>query len=119
MEKTANGIEVATYERGVEDETLSCGTGVTAAAISYALNNPKQKISEVDISTKGGQLKVRFEQNQAGGFENIWLCGQRIVSLQGITILVIETYCAPRGRKSHGQSILGLLVSWRCPWRVF
>ncbi|MBK8568451.1 MAG: diaminopimelate epimerase [Saprospiraceae bacterium] len=75
VEKTAQGIEVATYERGVEDETLSCGTGVTAAAISFALVNPANPIGEVDITTKGGKLKVRFEKKNEGKFENIWLCG--------------------------------------------
>lgn len=75
VEKTAGGIEVATYERGVEDETLSCGTGVTAAALSYYLTNPNLNASEVSISTKGGQLKVRFEKMEGNGFKNIWLCG--------------------------------------------
>lgn len=75
VEKTTAGIEVATYERGVEDETLSCGTGVTAAAISYALANPSQLVFEVPIITKGGQLKVRFEKKADDGFQNIWLCG--------------------------------------------
>ncbi|MBL7817015.1 MAG: diaminopimelate epimerase [Saprospiraceae bacterium] len=74
------GIEVATYERGVEDETFSCGTGVTAAAISYFLNNGAK--TEVPIKTKGGQLEVKFTKNtvqrtpmESGVFENVWLCG--------------------------------------------
>lgn len=68
------GIEVATYERGVEDETFSCGTGVTAAAISYYLKNGAS--TEVPIKTKGGQLEVKFTKNTEGGlFENVWLCG--------------------------------------------
>ncbi len=75
VEKTAEGIEVATYERGVEDETLSCGTGVTAAALSFSLANPDLKSNEVAIATKGGNLKVRFEKKETGGFEDIWLCG--------------------------------------------
>lgn len=75
VEKTAEGIEVATYERGVEDETLSCGTGVTAAALSFSLANPGLKSNEVAITTKGGNLKVRFEKKEREGFENIWLCG--------------------------------------------
>jgi diaminopimelate epimerase len=75
VEKTANGIEVGTYERGVEDETLSCGTGVTAAALSFALANPALQTNEVDITTKGGKLKVRFEKKADDGFGDIWLCG--------------------------------------------
>ena len=53
---------MATYERGVEDETLSCGTGVTAAAISHFLKNKKDE-NEVAVETKGGNLKVRFEKS--------------------------------------------------------
>lgn len=75
VEKTAEGIEVATYERGVEDETFSCGTGVTAAAISFLLANPDSKSNEIPIKTKGGNLKVRLIRKKEGGFENIWLCG--------------------------------------------
>lgn len=75
VEKTADGIEVATYERGVEDETLSCGTGVTAAALSYSLANPNANLNEVAITTKGGCLKVRFEKKEGNKFENIWLSG--------------------------------------------
>lgn len=73
VEKIKDGISVATYERGVEDETLSCGTGVTAAAISHFLKNKKDE-NEVAVETKGGNLKVRFEKS-ASGFQNIWLCG--------------------------------------------
>jgi diaminopimelate epimerase len=68
------GIEVATYERGVEDETFSCGTGVTAAAIAFHLKNGAS--TQVPITTKGGQLEVKFHKNTEGGvFENVWLCG--------------------------------------------
>ncbi|MCF8244569.1 MAG: diaminopimelate epimerase [Saprospiraceae bacterium] len=75
VEKTADGIEVATYERGVEDETLSCGTGVTAAALSFILANTDLLANEVAIATKGGNLKVRFNKKAGNGFEGIWLCG--------------------------------------------
>jgi diaminopimelate epimerase len=67
------GIEVATYERGVEDETFSCGTGVTAAAIAYHLKNGAS--TQVPITTKGGQLAVKFQKNRVGVFEDVWLCG--------------------------------------------
>lgn len=68
-------IAVATYERGVEDETLSCGTGVTAAAIATALHTASvSSENSMEIQTKGGTLYVRFEQ-KGKDFENIWLKG--------------------------------------------
>lgn len=78
------GIAVATYERGVENETLSCGTGVTAAALATAVvaNGPKGK-HRVPVSTKGGQLEVRFADTERGGFDNIWLCGPAQYVFQG------------------------------------
>jgi len=66
-------IKVGTYERGVEDETYSCGTGVTAVAICAFFESDK-KINNFDIETKGGNLNVRFE-NKNNLFENIWLTG--------------------------------------------
>lgn len=68
-----HNIEVATYERGVEDETLSCGTGVTAAAIATYLDKQDNN-NLVNIQTKGGQLSVSFEQD-GHTFKNIWLTG--------------------------------------------
>ena len=76
VEKTGkNSIKVATFERGVEDETLSCGTGVTAAALSFYLENNLSGKQEIAVSTKGGQLAVRFEPNGNLSFKNIWLSG--------------------------------------------
>lgn len=71
-----NQIEVATYERGVEDETYSCGTGVTACALGYCvlIKNGLTGSQEVKIHTRGGKLRVRFEKN-GPLFENIWLIG--------------------------------------------
>lgn len=66
-----NKISVRTYERGVEDETLSCGTGVTACAIANVLHGG---ISPVQIETLGGQLSVEFELEN-GSAKNIWLIG--------------------------------------------
>jgi len=82
VERKANELLVATYERGVEDETFSCGTGVTAAAIAYLLEN-KTAQKEVDIVAKGGKLKVRLQKNKEGGFEQIWLCGKANLVFEG------------------------------------
>jgi diaminopimelate epimerase len=73
VEMQSNGIQVATYERGVEAETYSCGTGVTAAAIASYLRQGRK--TEIDIFTKGGNLKVRFHPNIGGGYSSVWLCG--------------------------------------------
>lgn len=69
-------IKVRTYERGVEDETLSCGTGVTAAAIAsvlHTLGNAQGTFS-ITISSEGGELSVEFTISN-GIVENIWLIG--------------------------------------------
>jgi diaminopimelate epimerase len=68
-----DAIFVRTYERGVEDETLSCGTGVTAAALISAHNN--RGFNRVEVKTPGGNLSVEFEKISDSFFENIWLCG--------------------------------------------
>lgn len=72
IQRKGEGIEVQTYERGVEDETLSCGTGVTACALismqELGLNSP------VNVSTKGGDLKVEAELDN-GKFSNVYLIG--------------------------------------------
>ncbi len=66
-------ILVRTYERGVENETFSCGTGVTAAAlVSYHNENG---FNQIDIKTLGGNLSVEFDRINENRYENIWLCG--------------------------------------------
>ncbi len=68
-----DSIYVRTYERGVEDETLSCGTGVTAAALVNAHN--EKGFNRVEVVTPGGRLSVEFDHIDENTFSNIWLCG--------------------------------------------
>ena len=66
-------ILIRTFERGVEDETFSCGTGVTAAALVCYHN--ENGFNEVEVKTLGGLLSVEFDKVDEFKFENIWLCG--------------------------------------------
>lgn len=66
-------FEIRTYERGVENETLSCGTGATATAVAvHAMGLTSQ--TEIIIQTKGGGLTVSFEVSKKG-YKNIFLEG--------------------------------------------
>ncbi len=62
-----------TYERGVEDETLSCGTGVTAVALAMNYIGETEK-NLITLQTKGGDLQVSFEK-QGDSYVNVWLIG--------------------------------------------
>ena len=74
-------IYVRTYERGVEDETLSCGTGVTAAAIAAAIKTNSQ-CRRWKVTTRGGVLTVEFELTENGA-EKIYLTGSAVRVLEG------------------------------------
>ncbi len=73
IEVQNSSIFVRTYERGVEDETLSCGTGATASALAYGIRNDLNK-GNIEIKTRGGRLNVKFERD-GNTFTNIWLEG--------------------------------------------
>jgi diaminopimelate epimerase len=73
VETSDKNIIVRTYERGVEDETYSCGTGVTASALVFAHN--ENGFNRIEVQTKGGHLAVEFDRLDDEKFENIWLCG--------------------------------------------
>ena len=75
-------IKVRTYERGVEDETLSCGTGCVASAISASLSSGGVG-NGFSIQTKGGQLSVQFKDNGDQNFSNVWLEGPVKIDHQG------------------------------------
>lgn len=75
VERVSDGhIRVRTFERGVEDETLACGTGATASALASALHSGS-RLSGFRVDVPGGTLSVRFEACPEGGFTGIVLTG--------------------------------------------
>lgn len=75
-------IKVRTYERGVENETLSCGTGVTASAIALSRHLPSAPgFRKVAISTPGGDLEVKYQA--ADKITDVWLCGPATIVFEG------------------------------------
>lgn len=69
----ADRIRVRTFERGVEDETLACGTGVTACALAMAVKN--QQVNFTEIEVKGGTLRVEYQTSDFKHFTKIRLIG--------------------------------------------
>jgi diaminopimelate epimerase len=72
-----NELFVRTYERGVEDETLACGTGVTASAIAATVKTASKE-NHWHVKTRGGLLTVDFERDSNGRFGNIRLTGSAV-----------------------------------------
>jgi diaminopimelate epimerase len=81
----ADRIKVRTYERGVENETYSCGTGVTASALVCFHND--SGFNHVDVETPGGSLSVEYEKS-GDQYSNIWLIGPAEKVFQGTIELV-------------------------------
>jgi diaminopimelate epimerase len=85
IETTKAPFLIRTFERGVEDETLSCGTGAIAAAIAYDLAQTRTKDgkNEVAFQTRGGPLRVRFDR-RGPEFHDVWLIGPASRSYEGV-----------------------------------
>lgn len=69
-----DGLSIRTYERGVEAETLACGTGATAAAISYVQSKGLTGTHVIPVQAVGGKLSVKLTQSDQG-YTDLWLCG--------------------------------------------
>lgn len=75
VEAVNDSLFIRTYERGVEDETMSCGTGVTAVVLTFAaLAQLPASAREAQVMTPGGSLSVAFDRSEMG-FSNVWLTG--------------------------------------------
>lgn len=75
-------LRVRTYERGVEGETFSCGTGVTAVAISFLYKN-KLDSKQVKIQTRGGELRIELNKISDREYKDIWLVGSAVEVYSG------------------------------------
>jgi diaminopimelate epimerase len=81
VEPEKDGIFVRTYERGVESETLSCGTGVTASAIASVMTGHFDS-GQINVRTRGGSLRVEFAL-KGKSISDIWLCGPAAFVFEG------------------------------------
>jgi diaminopimelate epimerase len=72
LDKSKNAFHIRTYERGVEDETLSCGTGITAAALVAAQFGMQSPIA---VHARGGDLQVAFQTTDGHFFTELFLIG--------------------------------------------
>jgi len=77
-------FKVRTFERGVEDETLSCGTGVTAVAIA-AEKAGKTKGNSVKVKTLGGDLEISFQKDK-NKYVEVWLSGPAKMVFEGTIV---------------------------------
>ena len=83
VEKKLNELFVRTYERGVEAETYSCGTGVTAVALVASIKGIATAQNYCNIKTLGGDLTVKFSKNSGNLFKDIWLEGSATFVFKG------------------------------------
>jgi diaminopimelate epimerase len=74
-------IKVRTYERGVEDETLACGTGSTASALIFALKTGVK--NKVNIQTQGGEVLKVYFKNNFNKLSDVWLEGKVNIVYKG------------------------------------
>ncbi len=88
VEPDGSGYFVRTYERGVEDETLACGTGATAVALAMAWHEDREGELEIPIRVMGGDLNIRFHK-KGRSFTRIFLEGPAEFVFEGKVALAI------------------------------
>ncbi|MDO7742139.1 MAG: diaminopimelate epimerase [Pedobacter sp.] len=82
VEDKGDHLFVRTFERGVEDETYACGTGVTAVALAMAQHNQQTGDLKTDIRVLGGKLRIEFNYD-GHQFTNVFLCGPAELVFEG------------------------------------
>ena len=81
-------LKIQTYERGVEDLTLACGTGICAAALTKKKKKGLENSNHtINISAQGGNLQVEFEKKENNTFDNVHLIGEAKKVFEGEIIL--------------------------------
>lgn len=83
LELLGDRLYIRTYERGVEDETYSCGTGVVASAITAHHKGLFKDGEHIQLSAVGGELCVRLQSSPNGGYREIWLEGPATFVFEG------------------------------------
>jgi diaminopimelate epimerase len=82
IEQKQGHLSIRTFERGVEDETLSCGTGAVASALVWASVHQSTGKNLQPLDTRGGKLEVGFTFN-GNEFHDIWLIGPAVHIMDG------------------------------------
>jgi len=82
VDHKSNRINVRTFERGVEAETLACGTGSVASSIAYSIHYNDSK-TEYLVNTLGGELCIKFNRINEFEYNNVWLKGPAIHVFDG------------------------------------
>jgi len=80
---SSNSIKVRTYERGVEDETLACGTGAVASVLLSAIRYPLSATHKVNVYTKSGEILNVYFDKINNKFKNVWLEGKAKIVHKG------------------------------------
>ncbi|MBM3246089.1 MAG: diaminopimelate epimerase [Candidatus Omnitrophica bacterium] len=76
-------IKIRTYERGVEDETLACGTGSVASALLYAIRYTLSANSIIKVHTQSGEILKVYFTKIANNFRDVWLQGRAKIVFKG------------------------------------
>ena len=106
---TSNGLVIRTFERGVEAETLSCGTGVVAAAIGDMVRcGASAGLQSRRVAARGGVLEVLASRDEAGGFEDVWLFGaaRRVFTgVWSLALFMLATWGVPGWAGALSESL--------------
>ncbi|MFH1397039.1 MAG: diaminopimelate epimerase [Candidatus Omnitrophota bacterium] len=79
-----NSLKIRTYERGVEDETLACGTGSAASALITGYRLGVSGYRKINVHTKGGEVLKVYYMKEGDNFKDVWLEGKASIVYKGV-----------------------------------